>query len=1022
MFKLTSIFILLLTAYTKLYGQAIFNINQYNGITSNHVYCTLVDKNNYLWIGTTDGLYRYNGYTLVKYDYTKKLPNIDIWSLSEDSSGRIWPLSISYSLGYIKNNVYKSIYKKPGSDLTEIYTTRLYHTGGKTLFVNSKKGAKGDNVEIGVIENDTLNEYILLDNKENELKNLSTFYFFDNSIARIIDSVIYKYPIDSISENFSLDNANATTLKFNYNVLSELYSEPICQPYENTYHVYYKPQNNRINILNINTGALRRVYMDSIFHNNSEKVLFCYVTQGLFYCITSNYIFSIDKQLNISNPIKTSDFFNNSSLNGISNTYYINSPFWGHILATNNKGLFIKNERQIPFNKHPEKLSNYHYMNAATDSSGYWWNEHDKTLSVVTDKTITPVAKLNNIYHARKIINGEGKKLLISNMGTVWLTNDHKVVSLTEGFDQLVANNKTDSISTKEPGQFYYVMDYIIDALIKDSTIYALGGPSIGSYTLSFDYTNKKILLNNTDDKRYNGLAYCKANNLILYYSKDKLVFYNPTSKKSIPYNQKQLALLNILGIDKIFVADNGNLIIKDYNSIHVLNMSTGRHSKIFKNYVLTNSFISYDNGIISVAGGFGVAKAMLDSSGSIQNLETFPNIKNTQYKSIYDVQFSKNYVLLSTDKGAYTINTTHSISADSNLYSVILFTPHQANKLSHDDTFTIEQAVNAISADVIKPDGAGELSIDYTIDNIHYNNTGNQLILPSLSPGSYTTVTLVASDESWRSKPISFTIYIKPYWWQTTFAKRVIFLLIALLSIGVIYLVILITKRIVNKSNNRRIQRRELELKSIYSQINPHFIFNTLSTAQYFVKKNQNKEAFDHISQFSDLLRAYIKSSRNKYITIEEEIENLKNYLHLQLNRFEEKFEYNIHVDESINANEVKIPSLLLQPIVENALNHGIFHMQGVGFLNISFSKDNNDINTLVCTIDDNGIGRKRSKEMKREMTRKADSYGTILIKELISAFNKYEKIKIDIEYIDKELPETGTTVVIRIKNNSYA
>jgi len=266
----------------------------------------------------------------------------------------------------------------------------------------------------------------------------------------------------------------------------------------------------------------------------------------------------------------------------------------------------------------------------------------------------------------------------------------------------------------------------------------------------------------------------------------------------------------------------------------------------------------------------------------------------------------------LKTDNGTFIVwpDKTTGLTENEN-YRVVIDNSGSLINMYNGDTLYINQTTNALGIDVIKPTGSGNLIITYSVNGSNYTNTGYQLILPALKPGSYNTVSIIASDDSWRSKPIKFTIYVQPKWWQTQTAKRVIVVLSLLAFIGFVYLVIVMTRRFVNKANERRNQRRELELKSIYSQINPHFIFNSLSTAQYFVKKNQNKEAFEHINQFSDLLRAYIKSSRAKYITIAEEIETLENYLQLQLTRFEEKFEYTIEVDKSVNAGKVKIPSL---------------------------------------------------------------------------------------------------------------
>jgi LytS/YehU family sensor histidine kinase len=230
------------------------------------------------------------------------------------------------------------------------------------------------------------------------------------------------------------------------------------------------------------------------------------------------------------------------------------------------------------------------------------------------------------------------------------------------------------------------------------------------------------------------------------------------------------------------------------------------------------------------------------------------------------------------------------------------------------------------------------------------------------------------------------------------------------------IYLTIIITQKIVTKNNAKRNLQLELELKSIYAQINPHFIFNSLNAALYLVKTNRLDDAHTHINKFSNLLRSYIKSSRNRFIKIREEITNLKNYIELQQTRFKDRFEYEIIVDPSLDTN-VNIPSLLLQPLVENAIIHGLLHKEEKGKLKIEF-KDNALENEVICIIDDNGVGRKLSRQIEENMSASKESYGGDLIKDLTGIFNKYMKMKITIEYIDKEGLETGTTVIIRVKD----
>jgi len=204
------------------------------------------------------------------------------------------------------------------------------------------------------------------------------------------------------------------------------------------------------------------------------------------------------------------------------------------------------------------------------------------------------------------------------------------------------------------------------------------------------------------------------------------------------------------------------------------------------------------------------------------------------------------------------------------------------------------------------------------------------------------------------------------------------------------------------------------LELRAIYAQLNPHFIFNTLNTALYFIKKKQMENAATHVTTFSHLLRAYLESSKNRYISIDEEITNLKNYIQLEQKRFENIFTYEI-INHTTPHETIYIPSLLLQPIVENAINHGLLPKGNAGHLKIEFYR--NADKSIVCIVEDNGIGRQQAEALKQEHAPARPSHGNRLIRELIDAFNKYEKLGIEITYTDKTTPLSGTLVTILIK-----
>ena len=1015
MLKHLFIIIILLHALTcTAQNVAVYNINNNNGLSSNHVYCTLVDKSGYLWLGTTDGLYRYNGYTFRKYDYTDGLPNIDVWALYEDMSGRIWISSIAADLGYIKNNVFKKLYKKTDTALTEVYPGPLIELKDKIIFSNGTTNLQYSH-EIGIIKNDTLSALVLKHNPRYH-KAKSPYSFSKEYVTKFQDSFLYLYNIKKLLNTPPGTIPVGRAVKCPINMHDALSVNNIIMNL-GRYFVYCRFSGQQLNICDIHTGALSSIDLTQYTGNSEEVIVFCYLKKDRLFCLTNNHIIIMDNKLNIVSVETISAMYDNESLQGLSNTYFENHKLWGKILCTNNKGLFIACNSDAAFKKSDLDLSNYKYLGASGDTAGYWWNTDMRILLLANEHGTIFSVKPPLQHNIKKIISYNDTTTIILTRGIskFYYPLSNTVADMTEGLTNVIINKKENI----RPGIRFTYLDFVADmAVSAANSLYVLGASLSGTYKCSWSDDRKTMHIDHFENLRYQFIEYNEKLKLLICYSFDKVLMINTSTKQRIFLGTTELESIGIKGIEKIMIADNGNVIIKDYNQLYVFNLSHAKLYSYYKNYNLKNTRPDLRDDILTLAGEFGVLQARISSQGNLRTKNVFPNTKSIFYKYIKDVQFSANYVLLNTDQGTYTVNTTNTVNnrlPDS--FNVVLNYDSTLSVLQHMDTISISQKISILEIDVIRPTGTGPLNIKYSIEKRGGSNPGQQILLQGLLPGSYNNISLIFSDDSWISKPFEFTVYIKPYIWQTPLAKKIIIVLVILLSAGIIYVIVIITKKIVNNNNNRRNQRRELELKSIYSQINPHFIFNSLSTAQYFVKKNRTAEAYEHINQFSDLLRSYIKSSRDKYITIAEELQNLENYLQLQLTRFENKFEYKFEIDNSVNPSSIKIPSLLLQPLVENALNHGIFHNNKKGFLMISF-KVNNHTNELICIVDDNGIGRRRSKQLRSEIIRKADSYGNILIKELIDTFNKYETIKINLEYFDKNMPETGTTVIIRIKN----
>ena len=212
------------------------------------------------------------------------------------------------------------------------------------------------------------------------------------------------------------------------------------------------------------------------------------------------------------------------------------------------------------------------------------------------------------------------------------------------------------------------------------------------------------------------------------------------------------------------------------------------------------------------------------------------------------------------------------------------------------------------------------------------------------------------------------------------------------------------------------------LENKALRSQMNPHFIFNCLSVIQGIIYKKENETAVKYLSHFSDLTRQILEYSRLEYIVLQVEITMISNYLELQSLRFPEKFTWKIN-QEGIDENEeIMIPPMLAQPFIENAIQHGFVNIFASGLIEISYKVENN---ILYYTIVDNGIGRKKSDELKKQTksvkSKKhisiATSIGEERIKNINSTLPKNNQLSISIiDLYDEAGNAKGTKVILSI------
>lgn len=241
-----------------------------------------------------------------------------------------------------------------------------------------------------------------------------------------------------------------------------------------------------------------------------------------------------------------------------------------------------------------------------------------------------------------------------------------------------------------------------------------------------------------------------------------------------------------------------------------------------------------------------------------------------------------------------------------------------------------------------------------------------NRAVFNSLPPGKYTlTVESINPLDNSRRGSISYTFKVLyPWYLNGWFIGFVIVIII--LSIIIIFR--LRTNRIrITEQRKTEFNKRlaKIEMRALQSQMNPHFIFNSINSIQGFIINNHVEEARSYLMDFAKLIRKTLDNATKEFITLEEELEYLNYYLKLELMRFDNKFQVDIQVSDGINPQTFELPPMIVQPYVENAIRHGLNHKKdGQGVLTIAFRIENDQF--LRCIVEDNGVGRKKSKEIE--------------------------------------------------------
>ena len=520
----------------------------------------------------------------------------------------------------------------------------------------------------------------------------------------------------------------------------------------------------------------------------------------------------------------------------------------------------------------------------------------------------------------------------------------------------------------------------------------------------------------------------------------DKLVTFENNKFKTVPgteiYNEFVTVTEDENGAIWVGTYGNGILRIKD-KKIKQFTKIDG----------LTNDFICsafYDstNNVLWVGTMFGVSKLKINENSDIVSFNRFLNTQNTIFtgciqnailklndgsllisigEKIFEYsseQFKSKKTRLKIDFTDFKVNNA-TIKAKDSRFKMNNWTNFPENPIFKHYENNLEfnfHAVNFLDDDDVKYSWKLEGYDTKWITN-SYKKSINYTNLPA---GNYCFKVKAINSSGISSKTIYFNFKIK-----LPFYKTFWFITCTLLFFGgmIYFLVTFRINKIKRETNAKMLNFQKLaesELKALRAQMNPHFMFNTINSIQEIVLGNDDKTARIYFADFAKMMRMILENSTQKLISLEKEIDFLNLYLSFEKVRFKDKFEIELVVDDLLETATIKLPSMLIQPFIENAINHGLLHKENNGRLKVKFEEVVFESEAfLKCTIEDNGIGREAAMSLNKWKEKDHQSISTTVNSERIELLNTImENKKFYLFITDLKAGElaTGTKVELLI------
>lgn len=900
---------------------------QTDGLPSHTILDVKQDYDGFIWIATSNGVSRYDGRNFVNYFVENGLPDNDINQLFIDRNNRIWMLPFANTICYYKNG--KIYNQKNDSALKKI----------KIDAMPLSMATDGD----GNLAINTDQQVIFLDKKIRMLttynKDKQTFLGIGNNEANQIVFNIHSSASPEYTDEYRYQNKLGLIKKE---------GQPITNHNSNV-SVYDS-------VLNLSEKD-DKIYIKDIVANENWKV------KKISNIVTTSRLNQSVISFNTSHGTYLYDYHQKKYVDSFLNHIYINrcmidrdGSFW---FATPADGLFFLSNRSVQEIADTRNKNGGIYRFAYQNNLLYFLNfaNQIKGIDIQSRSIIQDIQAIDSNSRSMKFITTLQQNILYQNGRQLNAISNNKSENILEfaSIKSVSGSNTNALIATSsgvstwnliEKKQLKTIWEKRGNSAIQIGDKYYIGDLS-GLYVL--DKNLKETFLGNT-------IPVLQTKITQIAEGPDHTIWVG-TAGIGIVCIKNDKLVEHFTEIDGL--RGNNCNRIKTYGDSVWVGTDKGISLALFQNgrFIIEKQGLPFGLNPVSVYDIEVIGDKIF--SATSQGIQLYEN-KNNNSKYSCRLMFTK----------IQSLNSSWPIDAKS-----ITLKPGEKNLIV---SFT---AISFTGSDITY-----FYKTDVSSDT-WFKTSDESLEFPNIFPGKYELSIYAVSNTGIKSNVIVLNMAIEKPWYQQT---GIILLFVALSLFAIASFLYYRIKRSNQKAKaeaDRKLLIASLEQKALRSQMNPHFIFNCLNAIKDFIYLNDIEKAEDFISRFSKLIRDTLYLSSQKRITVHQELSYLKNYLHLEEIRFNKQFATLLLHQHIHDEEDIFLPPLLLQPIIENSIRHGLRHLTTrKGLLKIVFEMKGD---RLCCTIEDNGIGRNASSMINKQHYSTHESKGVELIQERIRSHN---------------------------------